>query len=200
MQVSGGRPPTETELYYVTNRRHRGDNRWAPDSYGDEPSSYGTENLRFGKVVLPYDPEEVQAYLGQDCGFGKGDGCTLSEYLVGRTDSAQIKAFEETLASEEHDAAQSRDRFGSTKALAALQEAMDQGSDVLIFVHGFNVDWWSAVASALSLEFMLNRVPGKRVRVVLLTWPSDGKTIPCVRHGWPNVWRMRREADKGSAM
>lgn len=115
MQVSGGRPPTEAELYYVTNRRHRGDNRWAPDSYGDEPSSYGTENLRFGKVVLPYDPDEVQAYLGQDCGFGKGDGCTLSEYLVGRTDSAQI-----------------------------------------------------------------NREP--------------------VRHGWPNVWRMRREADKGSAM
>ncbi|MDE2783748.1 MAG: alpha/beta hydrolase [Gemmatimonadota bacterium] len=176
--MSGGPLPTDAELYYVTNRRHRGDNRWTPDSYGNDPSSHGTENLRFGKVVLPYGPEEAQAHLGRDCGFGNGDGCTLSEYLVGTTDAAQIEAFEERLAFEENDATQSRKRFGSTRALAALQEAMEEGSDVLIFVHGFNVDWWSAVASALSLEFMLNRVPGKRVRVVLLTWPSDGKKIP----------------------
>ena len=60
---------------------------------------------------------------------------------------------------------------------------MENGSDVLIFIHGFNVSWWEAVASALSLEFMLNHMRGasdekKPVRVVLFTWPSDGKAIP----------------------
>ncbi len=168
----------KAELYYVTNRRHRGTDQWAPDGYGTESSGTGTENLRFGKVVLPYDRDEVRTHLHRDSGFGTGDGGTLAKYLAGRTSEADIQAFMETLKVDETDATQPKKRFGSTVALADLQQAMDQGCDVLIFVHGFSVDWWSAVASALSLEFMLNRVQGKQVRVVLFTWPSDGKKIP----------------------
>ena len=76
------------ELYYVTNRRHRGDDRWAPDGYGNEPSRDGTENLRFGKVVLPYEHDEVLTHLRRDCGFGEGDGGTLAKYLTGRAREA----------------------------------------------------------------------------------------------------------------
>ena len=168
------------ELYYVTNRRHRGNSQWAPDSYGNEPSCSGTENLRFGRVLLPYDRDDVLPHLGSDSGFGKGNGGSLAKYLAGQARKARIRAFKETLEANKNDATQDKSRFGSTAALKGLQEAMDQGCDILIVVHGFSVDWWDAVASALSLEFMLNRVRGKPVRVVLFTWPSDGTKIPWV--------------------
>jgi len=177
------------ELYYVTNRRHRGDDRWAPESYGNEPSCSGTENLRFGRVLLPYDRDDVLTHLGSDSGFGKGNGGSLARYLAGQAGEARIKAFEETLQENENDVTQPKSQFGSTAALKGLQQAMDQGCDILIFVHGFSVDWWSAVASALSLKFMLNRVRGRRVRVVLFTWPSDGAKIP-----WWSYFSDRNDA------
>lgn len=179
----------DAELYYVTNRRHRGDDQWAPDSYGNEPSCCGTENLRFGKVLLPYDRKDVLTHLASDSGFGKGDGGSLARYLAGQAGKARIRAFEETLREDEHDATQPKERFGSTVALNGLQQSMDQGCDILIFVHGFSVNWWNAVASALSLEFMLNRVRGNPVRVVLFTWPSDGTKIP-----WWSYFSDRNDA------
>ena len=127
---------------------------------------------------------------GRDSGFGLGNGGSLAKYLDGQRGAARIEAFKETLEVNENDATQPKKRFGSTVALTELQQAMDQGSDVLIFVHGYSVNWWSAAASALSLEFMLNRVPGKPpVRVVLFTWPSDGKKIP-----WWSYFSDRNDA------
>ena len=63
---------------------------------------------------------------------------------------------------------------------------MNGGDHVLILVHGFNVSWWDAVASAASLQCMVNRHCDGRdsandftpVQVVLFTWPSDGRVIP----------------------
>ena len=34
------------------------------------------------------------------------------------------------------------------------------GNDVVLFMHGYAVDWEDAVASAMSLEFMLNSKRG----------------------------------------
>ena len=146
--------------------------------YDPEPSLSGTENLRFGKVMLSYDGEKARSYLNRECGFGIGDGDRLAKYLTGRAQKADIEAFEETLIVDRSDATQPKENFGSTTAFADLQQAMDNGCDVLIFVHGFSVDWKAAVASAVSLELMLNRGNGKEVKVVLFTWPSDGKKIP----------------------
>ena len=195
----------KAKLYYVTNRRHLGEDQWAPQSYGPEPSGSGVENLRFGRVVLSYDQEVVQRHLERDCGFGQGDGNRLSKYLVERAAHADIRAFEEALEVTENDRTQPPDRFGSTTTLAALQEAMARGSDVLIFVHGFDVDWRKAVASALSLEFMLNRTEGKRGKgcpvhmafgwkedsmVVLLLRP-DRRQLQC-RRSWSSVSQVAR--------
>ena len=177
-------------LYYVTNRRHCG-SQWRPTSYGHEPSDGGTENLRFGKVKLSYDYEEVRSFLRQDCGFGEGDGDGLADYLAERAGEARIKAFKERLDPDSSDTLQPKRRLGSTKAFTDLQKAMDRGRDVVIFVHGFDVGWWDAVVSAMSLEFMLNRRE-KRVRVVLFTWPSDGRKIP-----WWSYFSDRTDA-KGS--
>jgi hypothetical protein len=53
-------------------------------------------------------------------------------------------------------------------------------------VHGFNVSWEEAVATAAAFEAVVNRVDprldaGQRVqpvRVLLFTWPSDGSALP----------------------
>lgn len=170
-------------LYYATNRRHQGEDQWNPVSYDIEPSKDGAENLRFGKVTLTYDENEVSSHLTRDCGFGTGDGLGLADYLLSQSGSATIQAFEETLDKRRNDIRQSKSRFGSTQAFSELQQAMTDGNDIVVFVHGFNVSWWEAVASALSLEFLLNsnavnNEQDNQVRVVLFSWPSDGKAIP----------------------
>ena len=63
-----------TQLYYATNRRHRGRERWKPTGYGSEPSRDGTENLRFGRVTIPVDDGQVAQCLEDECGFGTGNG------------------------------------------------------------------------------------------------------------------------------
>jgi len=170
----------ELALYYATNRRHTGSDRWHPTGYGSAPSKDGAENLRFGCVTLPYDEQQVARDLSRNCGFGTGDGEVLAQHLLkfGRK-GARIEAFEEVLVKTESDARQPGAQFGSSRAFGELQCEMQRGCDALVYIHGFNVSWWEAVASALGLQLMLNRDPGRTpLIVVLFTWPSDGAAIP----------------------
>ena len=175
-----------TQLYYATNRRHRGEDRRKPTAYGTEPSKDGTENLRFGLVNLPFDDKQVARHLQNDCGFGTGNGEKLARYFLGQRRHATIEAFSEVLLKDESESTQSRRKLGSARAFSALREKMRRGGHVLVYVHGFNVSWWEAVASAVSLQSMLNRHcigedpsnGSKPVHVVLFTWPSDGRMIP----------------------
>ncbi len=174
------------QLYYATNRRHRGPDRWHPTGYGPEPSKDGTENLRFGLVTVPFDEKQVTQHLQNDCGFGAGNGEKLARYFRSRRSKATIEAFPEVLLKDETESTQQGRRLGSARAFSELRKIMAGGGHVLVFVHGFNVTWWEAVASALSLQSMLNRScsgddPSNGptpVHVVLFTWPSDGLAIP----------------------
>ncbi|MGE0621111.1 MAG: alpha/beta hydrolase [Pseudomonadales bacterium] len=168
-------------LYYATNRGHTGKNRWRPTGYGNDVSEDGTENLRFGQVVLQADEDDISKALRRKTNLGIGDGLKLAEYLEKKRRTATIEAFEEVLDKETSDSRQPEAVFGSQRLFSELKDDMQLGCDVLVYIHGFSVGWWSAVASAMSLELMLNRnIPtdGKRVKVVLFTWPSDGKKIP----------------------
>lgn len=180
-----------TQLYYVTNRRHAGRSRWKPSGYGSEPSKDGSENLRFGRVALSFEKSAVEEHATNNCGFGAGNGKELADYLLSllknrSPTNAVITAFHENLKPKENESNQSRRKRGSTQAFVELQEMMTDDYDVLIYIHGFNVDWWESVASALSLQFMLNRhrdydeasIKFKPVQVVLFSWPSDGLVIP----------------------
>ena len=174
------------QLYYATNRRHRGKDRWKPTGYGIEPSKDGTENLRFGLVSMPFDDEQVARCLEEDCGFGTGNGQRLTRHFLLKRRAATIEAFAEHLLKQEDESAQPRRQLGSARAFSALHQKIRNGDHVLVFVHGFNVSWWEAVASAFSLQLMLNRRCGHEeasdestpVHVVLFSWPSDGRTIP----------------------
>ena len=169
-------------IYYATNRRHTGRNRWTPTGYGVAPSRDGSENLRFGRVDLDVDQAQVNPFLRQDCGFGAGDGNQLANHILGLRQGATISAFRETLRKDDTESGQPNRQLGSERAFQDLRAMMDEGCDVLIFIHGFNVSWWQAVASAFSLQFILNHrdnnEAAKRVQVVLFTWPSDGRAIP----------------------
>lgn len=168
-------------LYYATNRRHTGSDQWKPSGYGSEFSKDGMENLRFGQVRMTYDDNRVAKLFGKDSGFGPGRGDELAEYLFKQRRHADIDAFEERLQKDVSEGRQKNAKFGSNRAFSDLRAEMNAGCDVLVFIHGFNVSWWQAVASAMSLELMLNRnrgPDGRPVRVVLFTWPSDGRAIP----------------------
>ena len=170
----------ETTIYFATNRRHEGHDRWRPTGYGIEPSRDQGQNLRFGMVRAQYEQAKVDEALATDCGFGAGDGDRLAAYFRERAELMSITAFEETLEVEKPDSGQPAGAFGSTPFLRGLRSEMEGGADVVVLIHGFNVDWWDSVSSALSLEFMLNRDRGTRkpVKVVLFSWPSNGRVVP----------------------
>lgn len=181
-------------LYYATNRKHEGKNRWRPDAYGTKFSDDGMENLRFGFVTVDADDKRIEGFLNkdmEDCGTGDGEG--LGGYLAKCAQSARIEAYRESLRKDIAEAAQKDVKLGSKAMFADLMSDMEKASDALIYIHGFNVSWHSAVGSALALQTMLRRAktgdPSQSIVVVLFTWPSDGMALP-----WASYKSDRSEA------
>ena len=175
-------------LYYITNRNHEGE-QFRPDRYGKHPSGSGIENLRLGKVTVDAGTNSFSKFFNAGTGSGKGDGVQLTDYLKKRVENhANIVAYEENIPDHDRaESAQPKARLGSQEMFKEIRKTMQQGRDVLLFVHGFNVAWEDAVGSALALQTMLNR-PGVRpknkgdVLVILFTWPSDGSALPFVAY------------------
>ncbi|HFD92000.1 MAG TPA: alpha/beta hydrolase [Gammaproteobacteria bacterium] len=177
------------KLFYATNRRHEGADRWRPEGYGKDFSSDGMENLRFGRLTMEVDEEIVARHLNRRKGSDpdRGDGEALAGYLARRAgEDADIRAYGERLNRKISDVHQPNARLGSRALFQDLRAAMLSGCDVLVYVHGFNVSWEEAVGSALALQLMLNRrrreQADKEVRVMLFTWPSDGLALPYVSY------------------
>jgi len=177
----------EYTLYYATNRNHQGPDRWHPTSYGSKFSQDGMENLRFGVATVKADARKVRKYLTQDMATGgTGNGESLASYLAEKARGARIDAFEERIDSSIAQAAQKRIKLGSQEMFRQLQKTMQEASDVLMYIHGFNVSWYDAVGAALALQLMLQtsavRDPDQGVVVALFTWPSDGLALPWVSY------------------
>lgn len=178
---------TEYKLYFATNRNHIGKDRWQPKAYGSKFSDDGMENLRFGVVTVTADEQKVAGFLNapvKDCGVGNGDD--LADYLTGFVKTAQIIAYEESIKSYIADVSQKNAKLGSKAMFEDVMSDMEKSSDVLIYIHGFNVTWFEAVGSALALQLMLQnaqiRDPLQNVLVILFTWPSDGLALPWVSY------------------
>ncbi|MCL5801836.1 MAG: alpha/beta hydrolase [Gammaproteobacteria bacterium] len=174
---------TTLTLYYATNRNHLGQDRWKPEGYGSKFSQDGVENLRFGRLTLEADQTIIEKHLNKNLkASGKGDGVRLCGYLTGRAESAKIRAYEEKLNPNVSDIHQKNIKLGSLAMFADLKTDMENNSDVLVYIHGFNVNWREAVGAALALQLMLNHTeaadPEQHLVVVLFTWPSDGLALP----------------------
>jgi esterase/lipase superfamily enzyme len=178
---------TKLQLFYATNRNHLGNDRWHPDGYGKKFSDDGVENLRFGRVTVEADESKMAKYLDADREtMGQGDGEGLIKYLSRCAESADVIAYRESIKRSVAEDQQENVKLGSQAAFSELQAIMRKNTDVLIYIHGFNVSWSDAVGSALSLQEMLNHCPEgdteQHVQVVLFTWPSDGMALPFVSY------------------
>lgn len=176
----------DLNLYYATNRNHEGNNRFQPKRYGSKFSADGMENLRFGKVKVTANDAQVRKFLNQSMtDLGDGNGEALGSYLTKCAKSSVIDAYPEQLSSELHENGQKDSKLGSQAMFDDLQTVMLASSDVLIYIHGFNVSWEAAVGSALALQLMLDRNQldaSQKLTVVLFTWPSDGLALPWVSY------------------
>jgi len=173
-------------LYYATNRHHEGTDSEHPTSYGTKFSDNGMENLRFGKVTVSADEAKMASFMNADSGFGMGQGDKLSNYLADCSGSARIELFAEQIDEKIADIHQPNAVYGSKALFSDVKLAMEKSTDVLIYIHGFNVNWQGAVGAALALQEMLNnspaRDPNQKVLVVLFTWPSNGQALPYVSY------------------
>ena len=170
-------------LFYATNRAHTGRDRAAPTGYGSRFSEDGIENLRFGVVSFEAEQRQIDRCVKRRIDGGIGDGKSLGEYFlkqVKKTMSIQpyLEAIDRTIS----DTEQPNAKFGSKAMFVDLHELMCAPNDVVVFIHGFNVSWNEAVASAGALQQLLNdspaRDPSRGVQVVLFSWPSDGMAMP----------------------
>ena len=168
------------KLYFATNRNHEGSNRWKPTGYGPKFSSDGHYNLRFGELEVDVDDATVNKHLHKKFkGDRIGDGEGLSGYLSKKAKTAAIKAYEDKTSSTNKEI--KFENNSSTRFFKNLKADMDNNTDVLIFIHGYNVSWGDAVGSAIALQYMLNRNlqdGDKKTIVVLFSWPSDGSMMP----------------------
>lgn len=174
------------KLFYATNRHHLGD-ALHPDGYGTKFSDDGMENLRFGVLTVKAVDAQIKKCLKADVGpLGKGNGEKLSEYLATCAATASIDVYPETISKDIADVAQKNAKLGSLAMFEDLMCLMEASSDVLIYIHGFNVKWNEAVGGALALQLMLDnsprRDPAQNLSVVLFSWPSDGAALPWVSY------------------
>lgn len=160
-------------LYFATNREHIGSDRANPDGYGERPSKDGIQNLRFGTVSIAMEDDKINEHLNVPADGANGNGTALADYI--KTCKQSIKAKPDVL-NEDNTAT-----FGSQDIFPQLKQSMSANNDVLIYVHGYNVEWKEAVAAAASLQIMLNRNDIRKnhqeVIVFLFSWPSDGKML-----------------------
>lgn len=175
------------KLYYATNRHHLGEDVLHPTGYGTKFSDDGMENLRFGVLEVKAADTRIKQCLNEDLGpLGRGNGGKLADYLADRAQRARIDVYPENISRDIADVAQKSIKLGSLAMFEDLMQVMEASSDVLIYIHGFNVNWNEAVGSALALQLMLKhapqRDPAQNLTVVLFSWPSDGLALPWVSY------------------
>jgi esterase/lipase superfamily enzyme len=170
----------KAQLFFATNRNHLGNNQWKPEGYGTKFSSDGHYNLRFGELTIDVDQEIVSKYLSKKFKSGRtGDGEGLSGYFTNKVSDANIKAYEDQTA--KSDQKIKFEENSSTRFFKNLKSHMNESSDVMIFIHGFNVSWEEAVGSAMAMECMVNRnlrQGESGTKVILYSWPSNGSMMP----------------------
>jgi len=139
----------------------------------------GTPVTRFGPRFNPVHPHELRfGEITIDPGKGAlpAAGTDLADRLTDRFDDGfgQVAVYPESLTT-------TPPLLGSATLFSKLKPRMDKGADVLVYIHGFNVSFGEAAASACSLQHKLVKA-GQDIAVVLFTWPSDGQAIPIISY------------------
>jgi esterase/lipase superfamily enzyme len=70
-----------------------------------------------------------------------------------------------------------KSRLGSRTVFEELRAGMQAGADVVVFVHGYNVSFRGALATAARIRGTFGG-GARRVEVAAFSWPSDGSLKP----------------------
>jgi len=145
------------KVYFGTNRKPN--RKKKPDDFGTGFSEDGLANLRFGMAeVSGEDYEDFDLYLAPE--KLKVD---YRRKVKGASGSV----------------------LGSKTVFKRVRDKMVfHQRDTVVFVHGYNVSFADALASAARLKSNFstaNNGPG--INVVLFSWPSDGSMMPYIAYG-----------------
>ena len=169
----------KAHLYFATNRNHQGKDQWNPKKYGKKFSSDGSTNLRFGRLTIDCDKSKIENYLKKKAHGDTGDGEALSGYFTRQMKNADIMAYRDDTSIATDFIKQEKN--ASFRFFNDLKTHVMSVSDVMIYIHGYNVDWFESAGAALALEYMLNSKKQDNeadVRVILFSWPSNGSMMP----------------------
>ncbi len=96
----------------------------------------------------------------------------FDEYLI-RTEKEKLVLDTDTISLNEDESVS-----GSKAVMGYIQQEMlSKKRDTLIFIHGYNVSFKEALSAAAELSSNLN-TNGKKITIVLFSWPSDGSCMP----------------------
>lgn len=145
-----------TTVYFGTNRRPN--RKRAPDDFGSGFSDDGLANLRFGSAKVSGD----------------------------RLDTYEIAVAQERLRVDRKRKIKGGPGsvLGSKVVFTSVRDEMiEQASDTIVFVHGYNVSFHEALTCAA--KFKRNISEGQDampVNMVLFSWPSDGSMMPYIAY------------------
>jgi esterase/lipase superfamily enzyme len=146
-----------TKVYFATNREPNR-NR-APDDFGNNFSRDGLANLRFGMAEVSGEYlDQCELYLAP-------------ERLVYDSERRIKRAADSVL--------------GSKNVFRRVHNKMiHHVRDTLIFVHGYNVSFREALASAAQLKRNFSRSKGgPGINVAVFSWPADGRLESFMAYG-----------------
>jgi esterase/lipase superfamily enzyme len=148
----------KTRIRFATNRDPQGK---PVTGFGKRFNHVHPLELRFGEARL-------------DTGSGPlpRAGTRLSDHLAGLLGQGRgvVEVYGEDLE-------RTPPVLGSRRLFDELQTSMGEGRDALVYIHGFNVSFFEAVAGAMALQKKLEERKAA-IDVVLFTWPSDGSSTP----------------------
>lgn len=149
-----------TEVFFGTNRNAIPRKR--PRTFGKRFSDDGLANLRFGRA--------------------KVEGGLVSVEV----EPERLKQLPGTNLTD-----MKKSKLGSTKLFDGLRQSMrEEGRDTIVFLHGYNVTFESAIQTAAQIaENFSSLNEGRGVNMLAFTWPSDGSLMP-----WLAYANDRRDA------
>jgi esterase/lipase superfamily enzyme len=145
------------KVYFGTNRKPN--RKKATDDFGSGFSEDGLANLRFGMAEVSGDDfDEFDLYLAPEK--------LKIDY------DRKIKGGSGSV-------------LGSKNVFSRVRDKMlHHQRDTVVFVHGYNVSFAEALASAARLKQNFSTANGgPGINVVLFSWPSDGSMMPYIAYG-----------------
>lgn len=147
------------KVYFATNRNKVSDRK---GYYGKVVNPNGSDELRFGRVELDVPSKDL-----------KKKGRTLRARIQRALDDEEGSV----VTYDEHLQPGANHALGSLAMFEELKPHMDEGNDVLVYVHGYSVSFVDAIASGITLKYKFARA-GRELQIVVFSWPSDGKKVP----------------------